>query len=964
MDELKQLASLLGTADKNRLESLEYRLDDAHQRTQDIATVLPAALRVLADQAEFIEALQAPVDSCVKTSMQQDSRSFVKAILPTMGPLLRRITEEATKPVKDSLQALGTPLSELEKSIKDLEKAYANQYLQMNHLEKQIDELKQAQVNQFNQLHNALQAQQTQLNDLDKFLESLEKAQVNQHLQLSQLDKHFDTLEQTQISQLLKRSEFFAKVSLRFNQLEKRINTPEQRAREIADILPDAIRLASQQAISDAMSKEVELTQSLQTPVEHCIKHSINHDVRPFADALFPVMGPAIRKSINESFKTVLQRINRTLEESVSPKGLAWRMQAITKGISFSEFVLQQTLAYRVEQAFLIHRETGLLIQHSHLEEIDVGDSDAVSAMFTAIQDFTRDSFSASKQEELDSVEIGEYTVWIERGPHAILACVIRGIAPIIFKNNIMRPLLENMHARYGSLLEQFAGDSEPLQPCQPMLQQALKKEEKEPEKRRLLSPQLAIILGIILIAVSVWGYHYFEYQQRLTDYMTALHNASGIVVISTEEQDGKLVVHGMRDPLADDPQQIAQRFELSDNDLLFKAKPYQDFDPTFVELRLRQWLKPPDSVQMSLNGTTLHLSGHANQAWIDKVNQSVGMMGGITEIVADKLTNTEAQFQAFLKTLNNTPGIIVISSGTENGQHFLTGMRDPLAKEPAEIARGLQITDVITDVEMRWTHYQDLTSNFIEKRVRQRLAPPSTVQLRLEGDTLHLSGHASPAWIDKAIDKANTVAGINNLEIKYLLDTDSFLLAEAKRELMPPERVSLTVHEKILRVTGRVDSTTFQALLKRIQSFKNSQQELASVEMNGLVNAEREIRQLIQRIERTIIYFYGDSTGFMPGQEAALPDLLKDVQQLLALSQDLNQPRCLQITGNTDGVGTEIYNRQLSQRRAGVMVNWLQARGIEKHCLIVTLPPKIRFGESLPNPGSRNVSFKVVFKD
>ncbi len=958
MDELEQLASLLGTADKSRLDSLEYRLDDTHQRTQDIATVLPAALRALADQAEFIEALQAPVDSCVKTSMQQDSRSFVKAILPTMGPLLRRITEEATKPVKESLQALGTPLSELEKSIKNLENAYANQYLQLIHLEKQIDELKQAQVNQFNQLHNALQAQQAQLNNLDKFLESLEKAQVNQHLQLNQLDKDFDTLKQTQISQLLKRTEFFAKVSLRFNQLEKRINTPEQLAREIANILPDAIRLASQLAISDAMSEEVELTQSLQTPVEHCIKHSINHDVRPFADALFPVMGPAIRKSINETFKILLQRINRTLEESISPKGLAWRMQAITKGVSFSELVLQQTLIYRVEQVFLIHRETGLLIQHSQLEEVDAGDSDAVSAMFTAIQDFTRDSFSASKQEELDSVEIGEYTVWIERGPHAILACVIRGIAPITFKNNIMRPLLENLHARYGSLLEQFAGDSEPLQPCQPMLQQALKIEEKEP--RRLFSPQLAFILGIILIAVSVWGYHYFEYQQRLTDYMTALQNASGIVVISTEEQDGKLVVYGMRDPLADDPQQIAQRFELSDNDVLFKAKPYQDFDPTFVELRLRQWLKPPDSVQMSLNGTTLHLSGHANQAWIDKVNQSVGMMGGITEIVADKLINTEAQFQAFLKTLNNTPGIIVISSGTENGQHFLTGMRDPLAKEPAEIALGLQITDVI----MRWTHYQDLTSNFIEKRVRQRLAPPSTVQLRLEGDTLHLSGHASPAWIDKAIDKANTVAGINNLEIKYLLDTDSFLLAEAKRELMPPERVTLTVHEKILRVTGRVDSTTFQALLKRIQNLKNSQQELASVETSGLVDAEREIYQLIQRIEKTIIYFSEDSTGFMPGQEAALPDLLKDVQQLLALSQDLNQPIRLQITGNTDGIGTEIYNRQLSQRRAGVMVNWLQARGIEKHSLIVTPPPEIRFGESQPNHAYRNVSFKVVYKD
>ena len=957
MDEIEQLASLLGTAEKQRLERIEKRLNDDSQRIQDSAEVLPAALQALSEHPELIDALQAPVDTCVELSMQQNPRRFAKALMPVMGPFLRKISEETSKPVKDTVQALGTQLSELEDSVNRIENAYTNQHLQLSQLTKQIEELQRIEIHQFKQLHHLLQAQQTELNHQEKSIGNLEKAQINQHLQIGQLNEHLNTLKKTHIHQLIKRSEILTQVSSRFRQLEKRINTPNVWAKELAEILPDAIRLSSQQALSEAMSEGLELTQSLQTPVEHCIKHSINHDVRPFADALFPVMGPAIRKSINETFKTVLQRINKTLEESFSPQGIALRMQAVTKGVSFSELILQNTLVYRVEQVFLIHRETGLLIQHNHLEEIAVGDSDAVSAMFTAIQDFIRDSFSAEKTEELDSVEIGEYTVWIERGPHAVLACVIRGIAPITLKNNIMRPLLENMHARYGLLLEQFSGDTEPLQPCQSMLQNALQVEKKEAENRHLFSPQLAIMLGLILMAVSVWGYNYFEYQQRLNGYLSALHNAPGMLVISTGKKDGKLIVHGMRDPLAESPQEIAKQFGLDDEDIVFNAKPYQDLDPTFVKQRVQQWLKPPDSVQIALKDTTLLITGHANPEWIDKVHQTVGMMGGITEVNTDKLVNNEEQFLAFLKILNNTPGIIVISSGIENGQRFVTGMCDPLAKDPADIARRMQITEI----SMRWTHYQDLTPKFVEKRVVQRLMPPSTVKLRLEGDLLYITGHASPTWIDKAIHMANTVTGINRLERQELLDTDNFILAEAQRELVAPEHVTLTVHEKKLQVSGRVDSTSFQALLRRIQQFQQSQPELAKVDMSGLIDAELEISRLTEQIEQTNIYFSEDSTGFTIGQEETLPDLLQSMQQLFALSQEINQPLRLQITGNTDGVGTDAYNRQLSLRRAEVMAKWLQARGIEQQYLTIAEPAKIRFGEKQPNPSDRNVMFRMV---
>jgi outer membrane protein OmpA-like peptidoglycan-associated protein len=1010
MNELEQLTSLLGGGDQNRLNRLEQRLNDNYQRAQDIAKVLPAVLRTLNNQGNLVEALQEPVASCVKKSMQQEPRSFVKAILPIISPLIRDTATNALKPVEASLREQQRQSDSIEKSLNNIEQAYVGQQGQLHNIVKQFGVFKQTHIDQIKDLHTSLQIQKKHLDELAKYFDNLEKAQINQHLQLDSLNKliekkqtdqqtqydslknlirdvfqklkirinevnkQVDNVEQTHLDKFLKQtSENLEQFQQRCDKLEERISDPQKRTQDTADILPNAIRQASeitnlpQPDLDEAKfgeflqaHVEAELAESLQTPVAICFQQSIKQDANTFANVLFPIMGPAIRKSINESFKVIVQRINKTLEESLSPKGIAWRLQSLRTGQPFSDIVLQQTLVFEVEQVFLMHRETGLLIQHLHKDGIEVGDSDAVSAMFTAIQDFVRDSFisnaDSAAQRDLNTVEVGERTVWLEHSPYAVLACVIRGSAPVSFRN-IMQSLLETIHARYGMLLQEFSGDNQPLQPCIPILQKAIHIEKKsKPTNWRVQLLHVGGIFGIILLFFMVWGYYSFKYQQRLSNYINVLQNTPGIVVVSSENQSGKLVIRGMRDPLADEPEKIALRFDLSNEEVVFKGMAYQDLNAKFVEQRLQNWLKPPATVQMSLQNTVLHLTGHADQAWIDKVNNSTGMIAGFTDVVADELVNTEAQFQIYVKTLIETAGITVVSSVVKNGQLFVTGMRDPLAEEPAQIAKRMQINDVT----MRFTPYQDLTPQFVEQRVRQRLAPPATVKLHLENNKLYLSGYASQVWIDNAINKASTVAGVNQVESRDLLDTDNFLLFEAKRELKPPENVILSVHDRVLKVTANVDSATFQTLQRRLQNFQNSQPELASYDTSGLVDMESKSHELIQGIENTKIYFAKDATTFVSKQEIVLQNLLKNIQQLLKIGQKLHQSIHIQVIGNTDGVGTRIYNQQLSRRRAKVIVNWLQSHGIKKHFLIITPPSKIRFGESQPNPSNRNVIFLV----
>jgi outer membrane protein OmpA-like peptidoglycan-associated protein len=871
MNEFEQLGTLLLGEEKTRIDRLEMRLNDTQQRCQDIVTILPAALRAMSE-ADLISSLQIPVESCLKKSVQNDPHSFVKAILPIEKPLMRKIVAEAIKPIIVNVQAETRKLKEIKESLAQFEQNKINQEKQLSNLVEQFDRIKNENINQINSLKLNLE---TQLNDLETYFDKLEKAQVNQHLQLGNLNEHFDsrvekvqaeqktqylsthhivknaiqkfkvqindvnkqvnTLEQSKVDPLRSQADRFEKIMDRYEQLENRINKPSQRAREISEILPEAIRHASQ----ETKLIEQRLVNSLQKPVEICLKESIRQDTNALAQSLFPVIGPMIRKAINESFKVLLQQINTSLENVFSFQRLTWRIQALYSGRSYSEIVITNTFVYRVEQVFLIHRESGLLIHHTHIEGIEIGDSDAVSAMFTAIQDFIRDSFSANKKEELDSVEIGNYTVWIERGPYVVLACVIRGIAPLSLRKN-MSQLLEEMHGNYGELLEKFEGDNTELQHCLPLLENTLQSEVKPSAAPRLHSPKLFIIFALILLFASIWGYSSFSYQQRLSNYINALRDTPGIVVYSTEKKDGKLVIHGLRDPLAEVPQEIALRFEL--DDVVFKEKSYHDLNRIFVEKRLEMWLNPPKTVEMSLKGGILHLRGYAEQTWIDK-------------------------------TINN-----------------------------------------ITLVSM---------FEFFE-------------------------------------EKTQTSKGVNQLEINELISTDQFLLAKAKRELTPPDNIILTVHERTLKIKGDVDSNTFQALQQSLQQFQASEKELSGIETSELINVELEIRKLTEQIEKTFIYFAEGDTEFMPRQKEIRQKLHKAVQKLFAFSQDLHQSIRLEIIGDTDGMGSEAYNRQLGLKRAEIIRNGLKAYGIKKHNMIITLPPKIRFGETEQTPHYRNVSFRV----
>ena len=208
------------------------------------------------------------------------------------------------------------------------------------------------------------------------------------------------------------------------NAILNRLDNPLLRAKEISAVLPEAFSLS--------LPNDNKISRVLSPLIDETIKVSVKNNPRALADAIFPALGPGIRKAITSTILGMVQSLNHLLNHSFSWQGLKWRFEAFRTGRQFAEIVLFHTLVYRVEQIFLIHRETGLVLDHVVAEDTIIQDPDLISGMLTAIQDFVNDSFGGTAGDEIETLRIGaEKSVWIEKGEHAFIAAVIRGTPPL-----------------------------------------------------------------------------------------------------------------------------------------------------------------------------------------------------------------------------------------------------------------------------------------------------------------------------------------------------------------------------------------------------------------------------------------------------------------------------------------------------------------------------------------------------
>lgn len=448
--------------------------------------------------------------------------------------------------------------------------------------------------------------------------------------------------------------------------ISARVERRDVRTTDIADVLPEAIH--------QSHNKDGELVDALSAPVGKVLQQEFREDPQTYSDALYPVIGPAIRKAIIHALRNFSQQINEAVEHSVSPKGLKWRWQASRAGVPYGEYVLQQTMLYRVEQAYLISRENGLLVGHVHHEASRIKDSDAVSAMFTAIQDFVKESFSPDREGRLESADMGEFTLWAVHGPHALLVCVIRGVPPKSLRADLSA-ILERIHFRYGDAIRDYKGDTSTIPDAEIELERCLRFEaraEKTSSNNKV--PRIAIILLLVLLAAAAvfYGIRDWNRSQQLDQLDDAIAATPGIYVSESQRSGGQFLLRGLRDPLADDLHSIAAGIDIPAERLSIEMQSYQSLAPEILERRAAQIFGQPEAVSYAVADTTLLVTGEAPWAWRLELQNGFRALSGIERLdLSGLISNDRISFEQRVdnlqdKTFYFDQGTNLLGSGAE----------------------------------------------------------------------------------------------------------------------------------------------------------------------------------------------------------------------------------------------------------------------------------------------------------
>lgn len=400
--------------------------------------------------------------------------------------------------------------------------------------------------------------------------------------------------------------------------IQSRLDDPNERADAIAEVLPQVLLEHAQ---------DPRFAQALTPPLEKAITTSVQRNPQPLSDALFPVMGPAIRKAVAASLAGMIESLNRTLDHAFSIRSLQWRLEALRTRKSFGEIVLLKTLLFRVEQVFFIDRKSGLLLQHVWADAVETRDADMVAGMLTAIKDFAQDSFRVSAGDSLEAVKVGDLNVLIEPGPRAIVAAVIRGTAPAEFRRTLQEAV-ETLHLQFGDALEAFSGDTTVFSEAKGSLEGCLRSEFRAEERRpRTRAAWIAATLGLALLAAGI--FFYVRDSNRWTRYLTALRAEPGLVVVSADRGWFAHGVTGLRDPLARDPQSFLAAAGLDADDVEGTWTPYYALDPALVAARATYTMQPPPGVTLSVIDGVLTVQGEAPIDWVEEARRVAPFVAG-----------------------------------------------------------------------------------------------------------------------------------------------------------------------------------------------------------------------------------------------------------------------------------------------------------------------------------------------
>ncbi len=390
---------------------------------------------------------------------------------------------------------------------------------------------------------------------------------------------------------------------------------------KLTEVLSEVIAASLVRANKLSKESSEALIDSVVPVIETAIQTSSNQSPQPLSDGLAPVIGPAISKAIRDAFRQMNENVNRAASATLSPKAIGWRLKALFSKESFADIVMRHTIEYQVKHVFLIHAKTGLLLDQLSDGKSEFENADMVSSMLTAIQDFVSDSFQSGEGQMLESVEVGNLTLWIEKGSELIVAAAIYGQAPATYREVLKNTRLR-ISRQYSYELKNFQGDTAGFSEVGVYLKPCLVSKSKEGTKKR--KSWLRYVLLLLLIAGGIYLlYSSYEKHARWSKALMEIENRNLALIIDEQQNWNSWKVKGILTGRELTIFNIYKKYGI--NPKMVESH-WADISQYAFDVKVKNHLKEryglPDITQARISGDTLHIRSVFSEQVKNKIDR------------------------------------------------------------------------------------------------------------------------------------------------------------------------------------------------------------------------------------------------------------------------------------------------------------------------------------------------------
>ena len=103
----------------------------------------------------------------------------------------------------------------------------------------------------------------------------------------------------------------------------------------------------------------------------------------------------------------------------------------------------------------------------------------------------------------------------------------------------------------------------------------------------------------------------------------------------------------------------------------------------------------------------------------------------------------------SYVQRLRDEPGVVVTGAERRSGKWHVSGLRDPLAADPAEVLAAVESGSQACRRPLGVLSGADPA--IVLRRLSASLNPPPGVSLSLDGDTIRATGSAPQHWVEQA---------------------------------------------------------------------------------------------------------------------------------------------------------------------------------------------------------------------